>query len=560
MKHNAVYILLAVLSLTLYGFLPAGWWYSDDPVLATFASVHTVTEILFKPEIWQSFSPFNLTPWVILSLKIDEMLAGFEPQFYYLHHIIVLTITVLAVFAVFSLYLKERLSSFIGSVIFLLHPATLAVASWISTRHYLEGLCFGLISIYFYVKALRNSRPLLLAFSTLFYVLALISKEVYAPLPFLFILLPEQGLKKRIRYVLPAFIMAVLYIAYRAWMLGDNMVGGYSSIWTWTLKSALLRTPEIMQGYSDSWWPLLVIAIVVIWSFYILDGWKGRLRRALRGFLLFSLFYLPIIPVNAVWGGLSSSRYFFTLSLFITFCYVSSVDLLFEKQRAIQTTLAIILALAVIGGFYYGFRGEKALWESEKAVAHSEGGFFMEYSDRLDAIFRITQPHWFFDGLEKIKTAQSGKNTERKLILVVGDFYGLDRKESMHNLELFSYDKNSKKVVDISLSASKRHNAFLKTLQNKPLNIFMTIRRGIMKLRLGPYEGRYTLLEASPSQPGYYHLALPINRAFGIKLTHREKNRIFRIAFTSPEEGWITLSPEFLVDWSKDQTVQWSRG
>jgi hypothetical protein len=559
MKQNARYLfLLVVLSVALYGFLPAGWWYYDDPLLVTFASQHTVAEILFNPEVWLRFSPFNLVPWVILSLKIDAFFAGFAPHFYYLHQILALTIVVSAVFAVFTLYLKARLSSFAGAVIFLLHPATFAVVSWITTRHYLEGLGFGLFSIYFYVRALRDRRPLFIAISTLFFVFALMSKEVYVPLAFLLVLLPEERFLTRIRYALPAFVVTGLYIFYRAWMLGNNTLGGYSAIWPWTVKSALLSTPEMLKSYGNSWVIPVVISLVVIGSFFRLEGWKGRLGRASRGLLLFSLFYLPIVPVSPLWGGLGSLRYFFVLSLFITFCYAASVDLLAEKEGGIRRALAIISVFVVIGGFSYEFTRQKTLWQAEKAVAYAEGRFFLENSGRSDAIFRINQPHWFFDGLEEMESEQSGEKAERKIRLVAGEFYGLDGGEAAPDPEVFSYDRNTGEIVDIRESAGKSHEGFLKTLQNRPLSVDMTITDGIMKLRLGPYEGRYTFLEASPSQPGFYYLAFPVNRVFGIKLTHREKIRIFRFAFTSPE-GWTTLSPEFLVDRTEDQTVQWNR-
>lgn len=557
MRLKIWYLSLTVIVWILYGFLLSNWWYLDDPDIIAFASKHSIPDFLFYPSIWQSFSPFNLTPWILLSLKADIALSALNPYGYYLHQMLSLVIVALALFAILTLYIEKPSFAFIGVLIFLLNPSTLSVTSWISTRHYLEGMGFGLFSIYFYLKGLRGNKFMLIFISTLFYLLAVISKEVYVPLPFLLILLPGQDLKNRIACSIPMFITTGFYTLYRVWMLGDSAMKGYSTIWPWTLKSAILNTPKVFRFYSDSWLIFSVVCIVIIWSFKYIDRWNDRLKRALKGVFILLLFYLPIIPVSPIWGGLGSLRYFFALSLFITFCYISSAYVIFERGGRIQKAFLIASVLFVVAGFYISFKAEKALWDSEKAAAYVEGRFFLENSGRLDTVFKISQAHWFFDGIEEMKGIQTKKEPDRHIRLVAGEFYCLD-KNKFEDFQVFAYDKASKSIMNISQEARKTREGFLKTLQDKPLTVLINIKEGVLNLRLGPYEGQYIFLEASPSQPDFYYLAQPIERIFGIKLTHRERIRIFRFAYTSPD-GWTTFSPEFLIDWSKNQTITWSR-
>ncbi|MEW6002258.1 MAG: hypothetical protein AB1638_06385 [Nitrospirota bacterium] len=560
MKFAIWYLPISVLVWVFYGSLLSGWWYFDDPNIVLFASQHGVSEFLFNPSIWQSFSPFNLTPWVLISLKADHILAGFYTSGYYLHQIISLVIVAFAVFNILNLYVKKPLFAFIAVIIFLLSPSTLSVTSWLSTRHYLEGLGFALLSIYFYIRSLRDDKLPLLFLATLFYGLAIASKEIYVPLPFLCILLPVQKLKRRLIFLIPLFLLTGVYILYRAWMLGDNAFGGYSAIWPWNVKSVIVSTPKIFKYYGGSWWIFFVVFAVILWGFRFIDGWTSRIKEALRGVSIFSLFYIPIVPVSPLWGGLGSLRYFFLTSLFITFCYSLSLDRIFEKSGRIQRALLILSVLPVTAGFYGSFVEQRVLWDSEKAVAFAEGNFFLENSGSLDAIFKINQPHWFFDGLEKLKREESKKETDRKIRLVSGDFYGFDKDNDTYDndLQVFSYDYKTKKVVNITKNAKKGHEEFLGIIKTKPLSVFMNIKDGVLNLKLGPYEGQYILLEALPSKPDFYYLAFPVNKEFAIKLTHRERPRIFRFAYIS-SGGWTTLSPNFLIDHAKDQTIRWER-
>lgn len=554
------YLSLALAVLLLYGFLACNWWYADDPEIIVYALKHSPSDYLLNPDIWQSFSPFNFVPWVIASLQIDAVFSDFSPFGYYLHQFIALVIVALILFKVFNLFMKKALFAFSGVLIFLLTPSTLSVVSWLSTRHYLEGLGFSLLSICFFIKGLRNGKFVLACVSALWYALGALSKEVYVPLPFLLLLLPGKTLRDRFKYSLPLFSVSVLYVLYRFWMLGDNPAGGYSSVWPWTFSSALLNSPDIFRLYAGSWWVSFIVLITILWGLQYSNGWKSKGTEFLRYILIFVLFYLPILPVSSILSGGESLRYLLLISTVMTSFYVFSLDSIWNKGGRAHKILAAASLIIIVTGFYYAFKEQKDMWDTKKAEALAEGKFFLSNMEGAGVVFRINQPHWFFDGLEKMKEKELGERLERKMRLVSGEFYGFnkDTGEIVKVLRVYAYNRKSKIIEDVTQEARKAHEMFLSTIEARPLSVVINVKEAFMNIGLGPYDGQYILLEASPSQPDFYYLAFPIGKRFGIKLTHRERVRIFRFAYLSPE-GWTVLSPEFLIDWSKDQTISWSR-
>jgi hypothetical protein len=559
LKSVIWYLLIGISVFILYGFLPGEWWYGDDPEIIVFALQHSPSGYLFNPEIWQSLSPFNLTPWILLSLQFDIPFSYFNPAGYYVHHFLSLAVIAMVLFSVMNLYVGRRVFAFIGVLVFLLSPASFAVSSWLTTRHYLEGLGFSFIALYFFVKSIRTGRLLFLFLSSLCYIPAVLSKEVYVPLPFLLMLIPERTFRDRLTHAFPLFILFVFYAVYRFWMLGNNPVGGYSSIWPWTIKSALLNSGEVFRLYAGSWWIVILVFLTVTGSVLLWNDWRKACREAIRCFLIFLLLLIPILPVSSIWGGGESLRYLFLTSTSITFFYILSLNDIWKRGNRLSKIPAAVCLIVVLVGFLQAFYRERGDFDKKRTAAYVEGTFFLEKNNILDAVFQITQPHWFFDGLEKMQAIQSQRPAERRIRLVSGDFYGLDGDRGTEVLRIFMYDSDSRNIQDLTEVARKKHQEFLKTLRESPLHVSLEITKGIMDLHLGPYRwGNYFMLEAPPAQPEFYYLAFPTNGTFGIKLTHRERVRIFRFAYQSPE-GWMTVSPKFLIDREKDQAIQWRK-
>jgi hypothetical protein len=342
------------------------------------------------------------------------------------------------------------------------------------------------------------------------------------------------------------------------WMLGNNPVGGYSSIWPWTLGSAVLNLSEIFRLYVGSWWIMLPVLIPVIGCLLLMNDMKKAGWEIFRHFFIFLLFCLPLLPVSSILSGGESLRYVFLTSTYFTFIFVISSNTVYERGIILLKITAFTCMLIVLAVVGYMFCEERKTWDNKRETAFAEGTFFLDHGESADAMLKITQHHWFFDGLEKMRSLELQRPISRKIRLVSDQFYSLEEVKDAKAIRVFAYDAFSSNIVDVTDVERKRHEEFLKMITEKPLEVSLSMKEGIMRVHLGPYEGNYIMLEAPPDQPDFYYLAFTINREFGIKLTHREKVRIFRFGYKSPE-GWMTLSPKFLIDRSKDSMISWRR-
>ncbi|MDP2381037.1 MAG: hypothetical protein Q8M35_11250, partial [Pseudohongiella sp.] len=208
-------LLLAVLLNA--GVFSAGWRW-DDPSILLHAHQFSIVQDVLDPAVWQQFSPANLTPLLILSMEIDLILAGMSPWFFYLHQVSLLAAAAFLLFVLLRLWCEFRFAV-AGSVLFLCGLPTMMVAEQLMTRHYAEGLVLALLALYGFVRYLRTGALSILVLAVLAYVLAVMAKEVYVPLPAMLLCLPEASWQKRVRASAPFFGVLLFYALWRSWML-----------------------------------------------------------------------------------------------------------------------------------------------------------------------------------------------------------------------------------------------------------------------------------------------------------------------------------------------------
>jgi len=81
---------LALLALTLVvnaGVFDANWRWDDTQILLH-SHQYSFWQDFTRPQVWQQFSPANLTPWLIFSFEVDMILFGLTPAAFYLHQLL----------------------------------------------------------------------------------------------------------------------------------------------------------------------------------------------------------------------------------------------------------------------------------------------------------------------------------------------------------------------------------------------------------------------------------------------------------------------------------------
>ena len=133
-----------------------------------------------------------------------------------------------------------------GAMLFLVNAPTANIAQNLMTGHYLEGLIFASVAIYGFIRAMRNDGRYWgywLALGVFSYGLACTCKEIYVPLPVVLLALPESNWKRRLHFVAPFLAVTLLYLGWRAVVLG-TFVGGYQYS-----DAGLIQFPKTLLTY-----------------------------------------------------------------------------------------------------------------------------------------------------------------------------------------------------------------------------------------------------------------------------------------------------------------------
>ena len=211
----------------LFHALPSGYWRADDPAILLHALNSRGLSAFYDPNDRQKLSPSNLTPWLILSFKVDLWLAGLSPTFFYVHQLCSLGMVVMAAYALSRQWVSP-VWAFLFVCLFLVSASTASVTELLMARHYLEGMLFALLAILAFVHAQRRQSMPWAFTGALAYALAVTAKEIYVPLVLVVLVIPPvNNLVTRVRLASPLCRTAVLYIFWRQYMLGA-MIGGYA--------------------------------------------------------------------------------------------------------------------------------------------------------------------------------------------------------------------------------------------------------------------------------------------------------------------------------------------
>ena len=149
--------LLILATFALYGQSLGGWWTHDDPQILKQAHLFSPLEYFFIPEVWHTLSSSNLTPWVTLSFDFDLSLFGFNPQFFYGHQLLVIAGISWLIYLIARIAVAP-LSALAGALLFLVGSPIAVATQQLMVRHYVEGLFFYLLSLWFtiYHRFSRN--------------------------------------------------------------------------------------------------------------------------------------------------------------------------------------------------------------------------------------------------------------------------------------------------------------------------------------------------------------------------------------------------------------------
>jgi len=407
MARLSVRVLVAVVvafTLAFHAGALGGWWLNDDPQVLLHAKRYSPAEVAFDSAAWGTLSTANYTPLVTMSFDVDLSLFGMNAGAFYAHQLIALVIC----FALFAILLFRLTASWWGSLLATLtviaSPAAVLMARQLMLRHYVEGAVLAIAALLVWLRT-RQSGPApeveredarFLWLSALLYFVAMLAKEIYAPLPLLFLALEfraKTSMRRLVAKLLPSAVAAIAYLLLRRRLLGSG--GGYGSIAPETsldLPRDVLGT--IFSNASAVPFAMLLIAIITV-LFLLKGGWQS-LRSAT---LMFVFAMLPLVAV----AGSIEARYGWIPVL----CLASLLAVVWTRSL-VAKVLASLLALFVLAG---GIEQRRALLASEREMVAE--GKYIWFGREGDPVLLADSPGWYLAGLRDLRKMDRGSVAPR---------------------------------------------------------------------------------------------------------------------------------------------------
>jgi hypothetical protein len=515
-----------------------------DPQLIWFSSKNSIYHILFNPSTNMYFYPPLFTPMLSLSLKIDSFLFKTNPTGYNFHSFLSLFLTASMFYVFLQLYLSKPFA-FCGTILFILNPATIATTSWLSTRHYIEGMFWALLSIYLLKSYDKGKGKLHYILSGITYLLASFNKEVYVILPAAAFLILRGNIYERFKKTLPLWIGLLIYIPYRLYMLGGHM-GGYSDS-VWTIK-------EITQNFGNlpyvtlnmlfgRFWLVGVIFFIGLTIGFLLKN--RELYSCITTFVFYSVITIPVIILVSpkVWfTDKMTFRYIFHITTFLIIIGTIGLFLLYKKKFLHAISISLIF-FSLLGLWYYRGIEVRDLYKKYRddtmrdvvqLVEHRNDKFFISNAPRLYNL------NWYFNGIKKMYKYFYNVNIDTKVVFLESLKFNTPEliQEVLNNINI---DNSAKKRLSEEISE------FQSNLKQGPVTIDVSLDGYWFYWYFGPPEkGYFALLYRRADElysninyapyKGRYHFA----SEFAGPL-------YFRVLYKTVDNKDI-LSPEFMID------------
>ncbi|MFT3947343.1 MAG: hypothetical protein QM763_10260 [Agriterribacter sp.] len=222
---------------------------------------------------------------------------------------------------------------FFSTLLFLFHPLQIETVAWVSASKWLLVTFFMLLGILFYLQYRIQSMPVCLLYSFLFFVLAILSKEIGVILPVLMLIIEicflkksYAGLKKLIPFLLLALLFGVftLYIPIFRSDLQELRVKPRFTLLDDTFLSArcigdyifYLLTPihrswklGLITGNENIFPPIIEILVFIATGGTLLYLKKRFLTGGFLIFMINIFFSLPLLPASR--SALIADRYMY---------------------------------------------------------------------------------------------------------------------------------------------------------------------------------------------------------------------------------------------------------
>jgi len=537
-KLDIVYItgLMLLIFGAYHNVLSASWRY-DDQFIIEKISHYPQFEYLFDKTAWQTIFVGMFTPLMLFSYHVDLIIFNFNPEFFYWHQLIAISLLSIAVYFLLNLWLNKHLSILAASLFVIGTPIAI-MANQLMTRHYIEGALLFILSIILFVLAVQKQKKTLLVISAISFFLAISAKEIFVPGILLYFLIPIASLKQRLHYASYLLIPLGLYLLWR-WHMLDILVGGYGN-----------QFPEgnVVSLFLHYLWQDFYLlfkaetaSIVIILSTSILIYLYYQRQYAI---LLFTLIFCALLPLFLIKSAITAEHSRLLLIVWLVFClFVATIlNQLIQQKKLYINIISLILVSILFFISYQASQHNLLSLQAQLAEYDAYSQTYWQSSDDVIIKASVTHPEIYTKFFEKINQ----RFFLEKRPQIFTDYIFL-KNYNLHNKKIVQFSQTCQCMQDISEQFYHAYQTWKSSQQkNKPLSVFMKLEDSFLQFQFSPYTN------------GVYYL---ISKELG-KLPFAQKSRFFignydlgnpafYIRYDSPE-GWVTYSPLLHFDPSKE--------
>ena len=340
-------------------------------------------DLVFSNDAFFSGTNFYYRPLLNVSFMIDTLFSVDTFFFYFFMNIILHLLAACLVFLLFKKIIKRRSIAFLLSLFFLVHPTISQAVAWLPGRNDTLLAIFSLLAIIFFQKFSYSPKFKFLGLYSIFFFLALLTKETAFFLPFLvlvyfFTLGKKDAAEKhdKILVVLASVFVGVIWYLLRSLAflqesislfeafksLGNNL----SNAVILACKMALPFNLSVLPVPADSSFLLSILAIPLLVVAFVLSKKRDN-NRFFFGLTWVLIFLLPPFIISSSAPFILEHRLYLPLIGFLIM--ISEIDWLkdlnFNRRKDKLIVLGVLIVLAGITFFHsHKFSNRIVFWES----------------------------------------------------------------------------------------------------------------------------------------------------------------------------------------------------
>lgn len=531
-KRSASVLLLLGVVAVLYRKATRLWWTYDDPWNLHVSLVRRWTDAFTQADIWPQHV---FMPLLIASYETMLRFAGLHPEHWYRIQLVLLGLTVVAVFFALRLYV-ETIPALGGALVFAAGPPLCAFATQLMVVHYLEAILLGTLATIVYVLAFRRRSIALELLSALLYFAAVLAKAIAAPLPLLLLFLPENTIRVRARHLVFHAVALGVYFVWRYQVLG-TVFGGYGwAIAPGEVPALMAMLPlKLVLAFAGAGVGVGLVCVALL-ATGMARAVRTRQTLIFAGLtLLFAV--APIIPVS------KEMQPWYAVLPWLWLCVVFTLG---ASRMTPNARYALVAAAAVTV-----IVANRQEWTREYSRAMRMSAEARAYMS-LDSASLLRRPSippssmpelrwlkeehfqrargagWFYDDLYLCSSALTGKR-------------------------IYEYHPGRREVAEVTARIPDLARAYCSSIrETAALRVEFHHRDDTLRWRFAPYrDGRWSVVVAGGM------MAYDVRPEDGFRLAG-VPGLVLRVRYESPE-GWVTYSPEIALDFAHQRNFVWRR-